>query len=109
MTKHASNVVQVGDHMPEPRVVGIHPRIAAELHAIRATSWSVAEYRALADRFADAAQLLQIAVTNENFAGIRSASLTLDEIAAQTAGLNDGLRHAIENAKQAAQQKVYRR
>lgn len=101
----SASVVQVGDHAAELRVVSIHPHRAAELHAIRATSWSVEEYRDLAERFADAAQALQIAVANENFAGIRSASLALDEIADQVSGLNDGLRHAIANAMKAAQQK----
>jgi predicted HNH restriction endonuclease len=75
----------------------------AERHAISSTSWSVEEYRALADRYADAVQLLQIAINNQNFAGIRSASLTLDEIVAQTAFLNNGLRGAIERAQQVAQ------
>jgi hypothetical protein len=80
--------------------VKIHPAIAVELFAIRKTEWSVAEYRALADRFADAVQSLQIAVANEQFAGIRSAFLTLHEIAGQTAFLNTGLCHAIQAVQQ---------
>ena len=97
--RHTSQlVVQVGDHDPEP-VVRVSPAIKAELQAIRNMSFSVPEYRALADRYLDAVQALQIAVENERLAGIRSAFLTLHEIAAQTAFLNEGLCHAIESVQ----------
>jgi replicative DNA helicase len=81
-------------------VVRISPQIAAELYAIRKMSFSVPEFRALADRYMDAVQALQIAVENERFAGIRSAFLTLDEITKQTAFLNAGLFNAIHQVQQ---------
>lgn len=93
-----TNTIQVGDHPPER--FRVSPQIQAELYAIRKTSWSLEEYRALADRFADAVQSFQIAIENEQFSGIRSAFLTLDEIAKQTAFLNTGLCHAIQQVQQ---------
>lgn len=93
--------VRVGDHDAEPVAVrSISPRRSAELFAIRNTQWSLPEYRALADRYADAVQAFQIALANEDFAGVRAASLTLHEIANQTAGLNLGIKNALVRAEQ---------
>lgn len=97
--------VRVGDHDPEP----VSPAIRSELFAIRNTQWSLAEYRALADRYADAAQALQIAIANEDFAALREAALSLHEIAHQTAGLNLGLKNAITKAEQESSRDRYRR
>ncbi|WP_315792338.1 hypothetical protein [Bradyrhizobium sp. SZCCHNRI1002] len=68
----------------------------AELFALRKTQWSAAEYRALADRYADAVDLFQRGIANNSMAQIRSAYLSLAEIADQTKQLNDGLMHAIQ-------------
>lgn len=98
-------VIQVGDHAPEP----VHRNVAAEAFAVTRMSWSVDEYLALADRYHDAASAFRIAVNNGSFAGIRSAFLTLTEIARQTEGLNAGLFHAIESAQQESRRDHYRR
>lgn len=76
----------------------ITPQRAAELFAIRNTQWSVEEYRALSDRYADAVQALQIAIANEDFVSLRLATLALLEINHQTSGLNLGLRSAVHRA-----------
>lgn len=77
----------------------ISPQRQAELWAIRKMHPSLDEYRLLADRYADAAQAMQIAIANENFAGVRSAALDLFEIADQTAFLNGGLMSAIADCQ----------
>jgi len=69
---------------------------AAELFAIRKTAWSVAEYRELAARYADATFSFKLAIENEDLAGIFAAYLELQEIAQQTLKMNDGLQHALE-------------
>ncbi|GAC1572591.1 MAG: hypothetical protein NVS3B5_01500 [Sphingomicrobium sp.] len=76
----------------------VTPQRAAELTSMRNMEWSLEEYRALAERYADAVQAMQIAIANENFASMRKAALALHEICNQTSGLNLGLRHAIQKA-----------
>jgi hypothetical protein len=92
--------VSAGDHDAEPSNVYrlIHPSRAAELFAIRNSQWSLEELRALSDRFADAVQALQVARTNEDFAALREAILSLHEICHQAAGLNLGLKNSISRA-----------
>lgn len=80
----------------------------AELYAIRKTEWSVEEYRALADRYADAVLAFKIAIENEQFAGVRAAYLSLTDITAKTAEMNIGLWHAIEQAQKSAQTEYMR-
>ena len=77
----------------------ITPQRRAELTAIRNMQWSLIEYHALAERYADAVQALQIASATNDFVAVRAAVLTLHEVNHQTSGLNLGLRHAIEHAK----------
>jgi hypothetical protein len=72
------------------------PERKAELFAVNKTKWSLEEYRALADRYADAVQVFQAGVANQSIAQIRSAYLSLAEITDQTSKLNDGLMHALQ-------------
>jgi hypothetical protein len=74
------------------------PRCAAELAAIRNMEWSLIEYHALAERYADAVQAMQVAVATNDFLAVRAAALTLHEVNHQTSGLNLGIRHAIQRA-----------
>jgi hypothetical protein len=96
-----NRVVQIGDHDPEWSVT---PRRRDELFAIRKTEWSLAEYRALSDRLADAVQAFQIAIANESLSGIRSATATFDEIAEQLRFLTTGLHHAADSVTQPQQE-----
>ena len=86
-------MIQISDHATASRR-------ASERRAIRNASWSLEEYRALADRYADAVLAFQIAVAIEDFAALREAALTLHEVCHQTSGLNLGIKHAIANAEQ---------
>lgn len=86
--------IRVGDHAPEPAM-----DFAAEAYAVRKTSWSVAEFRALHDRFGDATQKLQIAIANESFTGVVSAYNDLHEIVHQAGQMNVGLMNAITMAR----------
>lgn len=88
------NMIVVGDHTPEPR--GLSQQRKAELWTIRKLRPTAEEIRALADRYADAAQLLAISINNDDLAGVRSAYLTLDEVATQTDALATGIMHAID-------------
>lgn len=87
-------MIQVGDHDPE-RI----RQTAAEAYCVRKTKWSVEEYRALADRFADATTKFQIAIANESFAGVVSAYNDFHEICHQANQMNIGLEHAITQAR----------
>jgi hypothetical protein len=68
---------------------------SAELAAIRNTSWSLVEHRALASSFADEVKLFEIGLTNEDISLVSSAYLQLERIALQMRGLNLGLGSAI--------------
>lgn len=100
LPKENVRVIQVGDHQPEPSI--FTRRKAAEQFAVRKVSWSCAEYRDLGDGLKDAALSLRTAVNTENFAGVRSAALSLCELEHQLRELNKGLCHAVEAASKEA-------
>lgn len=103
----ADAAIQVGDHDAE-----ITPRRRAELFAVRNLRPTSDEIKALADRFADAAMVLRLAINNESFAGVRSAHIALGDIIHQANQMNIGVQHALEKASQHAQEFIrdrYRR
>lgn len=93
-------VIQIGDHSPEYVAVVIDPfqQRQAELFAVRKLDATSTELFDLARRGYDYARLLRVAVINENFSLVRSASIDLTEIATQLQFLVDGLNNAVAEA-----------
>lgn len=90
-------IIQVGDHDPEPR---ISKRRQAELFFTRKLQATAIELNAVTRKLDDATALFFAAQVNENYAILVDAGKAVVRYADQVAYLAGGIKIAIENEQQ---------